>query len=190
SVQRVGHDLVDGLLAVPYDGGLQADRAVTAFTRRWIDRLQESVTVDRTPIVRSGHIRLSDEAWHDVVVLKFVHSRFVLDRSDLAVYQRGQTRIIRSLAEGFSTWLNDPDDAGRAPRRLLDSVEATTEEYRQLRETTPELFSQAGPNEIQRLGQARAIVDYIASFTDAQAVSLNSLLTGTSDSLWEAGRGL
>ena len=35
SVQRVGHDLVDGLLAVPYDGGLQADRAVTSFTRRW-----------------------------------------------------------------------------------------------------------------------------------------------------------
>ncbi|UXN31850.1 deoxyguanosinetriphosphate triphosphohydrolase family protein [Glutamicibacter sp. M10] len=190
SVRRVDHDLVDGLLAVPYDGGLQADRAVTAFTRRWIDRLQASVTVDRTPIVRSGHIRLSEEAWHDVVVLKFVHSRFVLDRSDLAVYQRGQTRIIRSLAEGFNTWLNDPDDAGRAPRRLLDSVEATTEEYRHLRETNPELFSQAGPNEIQRLGQARAIVDYIASFTDTQAVSLNSLLTGTSDSLWEAGRGL
>jgi dGTPase len=190
SVQRVGHDLVDGLLAVPYDGGLQADRAVTAFTRRWIDRLQESITVERTPNVRSGHIRLSDEAWHDVVVLKFVHARFVLDRSDLAVYQRGQTRIIRSLAEGFNTWLNDPEDAGRAPRRLLDSVEATTEEYRQLRESTPELFSQSGPHEIQRLGQARAIVDYIASFTDAQAVSLNSLLTGTSDNLWEAGGGV
>lgn len=62
------------------------------------------MTVDRTPIVRSGHIRLSEEStWHDVVVLKFVHSRFVLDRSDLAVYQRGQTRIIRSLAEGFNT---------------------------------------------------------------------------------------
>ncbi|WP_159614180.1 deoxyguanosinetriphosphate triphosphohydrolase family protein [Glutamicibacter sp. JC586] len=190
SVERVGHDLVDGLLAVPYDGGLQADRAVTSFTRRWIERLQKSVTVERTPMIRSGHIRLSDAAWHDVVVLKFVHSRFVLDRSDLAVYQRGQTRIIRSLAEGFNTWLNDPADAGRAPRRLLDSVEATTEEYRQLRETSPELFMQAGPNEIQRLGQARAIVDYIASFTDAQAVSLNSLLTGTSDNLWEAGRGL
>lgn len=190
SVERVGHDLVDGLLAVPYDGGLEADRAVTAFTRRWIERLQTSVTVEQTPTVRSGHVRLGDEAWHDVIVLKFVHARFVLERPDLAVYQRGQTRIIRSLAEGFHTWLNDPDDAGRAPRRLLDSVEAATEEYRHLRELSPELFRQAGPDEVQRLGQSRAIVDYIASFTDAQAVSLNALLTGTADNLWEAGRGL
>ncbi|PJJ42958.1 dGTPase [Glutamicibacter mysorens] len=190
SVERVGHDLVDGLLAVPYDGGLEADRAVTAFTRRWIERLQTSVTVEQTPTVRSGHVRLGDEAWHDVIVLKFVHARFVLERPDLAVYQRGQTRIIRSLAEGFHTWLNDPDDAGRAPRRLLDSVEAATEEYRNLRELSPELFRQAGPDEVQRLGQSRAIVDYIASFTDAQAVSLNALLTGTADNLWEAGRGL
>ncbi|MGQ3382312.1 deoxyguanosinetriphosphate triphosphohydrolase family protein [Glutamicibacter sp. TV12E] len=190
SVERVGHDLVDGLLGVPYDGGLEADRAVTAFTRRWIERLQTSVTVEQTPTVRSGHVRLGDEAWHDVIVLKFVHSRFVLERPDLAVYQRGQTRIIRSLAEGFHNWLNDPDDAGRAPRRLLDSVEAATQEYRNLRELSPELFRQAGPDEVQRLGQSRAIVDYIASFTDAQAVSLNALLTGTADNLWEAGRGL
>lgn len=190
SVQRVGHDLVEGLLAMPYDGGLEADRAVNRFTRRWIDRLQESVTVERQPTVRSGHVRLTKEAWHDVVVLKFVHSRFVLDRSDLAVYQRGQTRIIKSLAEGFNGWLNDPADAARAPRRLLDSVEATTEEYRQLRKHSPELFTGSGTDEVQRLGQARAIVDYIASFTDAQAVSLNALLAGTADNLWEAGRGL
>ena len=190
SVKRVGADLVSGLLAMEYDGGLEADRAVNAFTRRWIDRLQSSVIVEAEPVVRSGHIRLNDAAWHDVVVLKFVHSRFVLERSDLAVYQRGQTRIIRSLAEGFQAWLNDADDAGRAPRRLLDSVEATTEEYHQLRRERPELFAQAGAQEVARLGQSRAIVDYIASFTDAQAVSVNALLTGASDNLWEAGRGL
>jgi len=190
SVERVKRDLVDGLLAVPYDGGLEADRAVTAFTRRWIDRLKASIAVERTPTIRSGHVRLADEAWHDVIVLKFVHSRFVLDRSDLAVYQRGQTRIIASLADGFRAWLDDPDDAARAPRRLLDSVEAATEEYRQLRADSPELFEKGGGAEVERLGRSRAIVDYIASFTDAQAVSVNALLTGTSEGLWEAGRGL
>jgi len=190
SVERVEHDLVEGLLAVPYDGGLEADRAVTGFTRRWIDRLQASIAVERDPVVRSGHVRLADAAWHDVVVLKFVHSRFVLDRSDLAVYQRGQTSIISSLVEGFHAWLNDPDDAARAPRRLLDSVEAATGEYRQLRDTDPSRFGPAGQGEIERLGQARAIVDYIASFTDAQAVSVNALLTGTSEGIWEVGRGL
>ncbi|MCW4465020.1 dNTP triphosphohydrolase [Glutamicibacter sp. MNS18] len=190
SVQRVEHDLVEGLLAVPYDGGLEADRAVTGFTRRWIDRLQSSVVVQRRPHVRSGHLRLGDAAWHDVVVLKFVHSRFVLDRSDLAVYQRGQTRIISSLALGFRDWLNDPVDAARAPRRLLDSVQAATEEYRALRNVDPARFGPAGHGEVERLGQARAIVDYIASFTDAQAVSVNSLLTGTAEGIWELGRGL
>ena len=77
SVERVNRDLVEGLLGVPYDGGLEADRAVTGFTRRWIDRLQASIVVDPDPHIRSGHVRLSQEAWHDVVVLKFVHSRFV-----------------------------------------------------------------------------------------------------------------
>ena len=191
SVQRVDHDLVEGLLSLPYDGGLDADRAVTAFTRRWIDRLQASIAVEKNPHVRSGHVRLADEAWHDVVVLKFVHERFVLERSDLALYQRGQTRVIRSLAEGLAAWLDDPQDAARAPRRLLDSVEAATGEYRQLRCRVP----RAGPRdasrgEIERLGRARAIVDYIASFTDAQAASVNALLTGTSESIWEVGRGL
>ncbi|MGL3806386.1 deoxyguanosinetriphosphate triphosphohydrolase family protein [Paeniglutamicibacter sp. R2-26] len=190
SVERVGRDLVDGLLAVPYDGGLEADRAVTGFTRRWIDRLQASIAVEQEPTVRSGHVRLADEAWHDVVVLKFVHSRFVLERSDLAVYQRGQTRIIASLAEGLHAWLEDRYDAARAPRRLLDSIEAATGEYRLLRKQAPGLFEEAGHGEVERLGRARAIVDYIASFTDAQAVSVNALLTGTSEGLWEAGRGL
>lgn len=190
SVQRVDHDLVEGLLALPYDGGLDADRAVTAFTRRWINRLQASITVERDPVVRSGHVRLADEAWHDVVVLKFVHSRFVLERSDLALYQRGQTRIIKSLAEGLAAWLDDPQDAARAPRRLLDSVEAATGEYRQLRTESPALFGSAGRGEIERLGKSRAIVDYIASFTDAQAASVNALLTGTSEGIWDVGRGL
>ena len=190
SVQRVEHDLVEGLLAMPYDGGLEADRAVTGFTRRWIQRLHSSVVVQRNPHVRSGHLRLGDAAWHDVMVLKFVHARFVLDRSDLAVYQRGQTRIISSLAEGLREWLNDPLDAARAPRRLRDSVQEATEEYRALRERDPQRFGPAGHGEVQRLGQARAIVDYIASFTDAQAVSVNALLTGATDGNWELGRGL
>ncbi|WP_193096693.1 deoxyguanosinetriphosphate triphosphohydrolase family protein [Brevibacterium sp. FME17] len=190
SVQRINRDLVEGLLAVPYDGGLEADRAVTAFTRRWIDRLKASIVVDSQPHVRSGHVRLSDATWHDVVVLKFVHSRFVLERSDLAVYQRGQTRIIASLVEGFHEWLRDPDEATRIPRRLLDSVEAATQEYQELYDRDPDSLGEEGATAIIRLGRARAVVDYIASFTDAQAMSVNALITGSSDEPWEAGRGL
>lgn len=190
SVERVNRDLVEGLLAVPYDGGLEADRAVTAFTRRWIDRLKSSIVVDAEPHIRSGHVRLSKETWHDVVVLKFVHSRFVLERSDLAVYQRGQTRIIASLVEGFHEWLLDPDEATRIPRRLLDSVEAATQEYQDLYDRDPGRLGEEGASAIIRRGRARAVVDYIASFTDAQAMSVNALITGASEEPWEAGRGL
>jgi dGTPase len=194
SVERVHGDLVEGLLTIPYDGGLDADRAVSAFTRRWIDRLKASIRLERTPDVRSGHVRLSGEAWHDVAVLKFVHTRFVLDRPDLAVFQRGQARVIEALADGFHGWLDDDADAGRAPRRLLDSAEAAIDEYRALRDEAPELLEQAGvapdEHELERLGRARAVVDYIASFTDAQAMSVAALVSGTADSLWESGRSL
>lgn len=192
SVEAVNRDLVDGLLTIPYDGGLEADRAVTAFTRRWIDHLKGSILVERHPDIRSGHVRLTTQAWHEVNVLKFVHSRFVLDRSDLAVFQRGQARVLETLATGFHAWLDDEGDAARAPRRLLDSIEAATDEYRQLRSDAPEFFEQssAGSLEIERLARARAIVDYIASFTDAQAMSVAALISGTSEGVWEAGRSL
>lgn len=181
AVHRVQVGLVEGLLAVPYDGGITADRAVAAFTRHWIDRLKASIRVEKHPNVRSGHVRLTQDAWHDVVVLKFVHSRFVLDRPDLTIYQRGQARVLEALVAGFDAWLDDADDAARAPRRLTDSVESTTQSYVEL---------VGGNPDVVRLGRSRAVVDYIASFTDAQALSAAALISGTSDRLWEDGRSL
>ncbi len=114
----------------------------------------------------------------------------MLERSDLAVYQRGQTRIIASLVEGFHEWLLDPDEATRIPRRLVDSVEAATQEYSDLYSRNPGALGEEGAAGIVRRGRARAVVDYVASFTDAQAMSVNALITGASDEPWEAGRGL
>jgi dGTPase len=185
AVKRVQEGLVEGLLAIPFDGGVDAERRVAAFTRHWIDRLKSSIAVERNPDVRSGHVRLTRDAWHDVVVLKFVHTRFVLDRPDLTIYQRGQSRVLESLVEGFHAWLTDPDDVARAPRRLLESVEATIEEYAQLQRSDPGFRGN-----IVALGRARAVIDYIASFTDAQAMSAAALIGGTSDRLWDDGRSL
>jgi dGTPase len=182
AVLRVNVGLVEGLLAIPYDGGVAADRAVAGFTRQWIDRLKASIWVERNPHVRSGHVRLAQDAWHDVVVLKFVHARFVLDRPDLTIYQRGQARVLETLVHGFHAWLEDPDDAGRAPRRLTDSVELTTQSYADL--------GSIQNRDVVRLGRSRAVLDYIASFTDAQALSAAALISGASDRLWEEGRSL
>ncbi len=191
SVLRVQDGLVEGLLAVPYDGGFEADRAVAAFTQHWINRLKSSIGVEANPDIRSSHVQLTPDAWHDVVVLKFVHSRFVLDRPELRIYQRGQAKVLESLVDGFHEWLIDPNDAPVMPRRLTDSVEATTQSYFELREDSPQLLP-AGINDpaLIDLGRGRALIDYIASFTDAQAMSAAALLSGTSERLWETGRSL
>jgi dGTPase len=190
AVIRVQDGLVEGLLAIPFDAGVAAERRVAAFTRFWIDRLKASIAVERNPNVRSGHVRLTQDAWHDVVVLKFVHNRFVLDRPDLTIYQRGQARVLESLVDGFHDWLNDPDDALRAPRRLIDSVESTTQSYVELRASGVQQAAGWADADIIRLGRARAVVDYVASFTDAQAMSAAALLGGTADRNWNDGRSL
>lgn len=179
AVHRVGEELGEGLLAVPYDGGIDSERAVSGFTRRWIEHLRTSIVVEEHPHVRSGPVRLNQQAWHEVAVLKFVHAHFVLERPDLAQPQRGMARIVEQLTLGFDDWLTDPDDAGRAPRRLTEWVAECTAATFAMRDERPELLlgdtSDAG---LWRQGRARAILDYVASLSDQQAVAAHRSMLG------------
>lgn len=194
SVQRVATELVEGLLAVPFDGSSQTERAIESFVSSWIGRLQRSVLVLADPNVRSGHVSLLPDAWHDVTVLKFVHTRFVIDRPDFATYQRGQARVLDTLVTELDSWLDDPRDGARAPQKLLDFVELATDGYFRLRADAPEWLPEdadapgAGgrgggrpttdPVALARFGRARGILDYVASLTDEQATALASRLRG------------
>src|SRR5699024_1217180 len=178
AVRRISGELGDDLLTRPYDGGVAAERAVSAFTRRWIERLRSAVVVEAHPHVRGGHVRLEQRAWHEVLVLKFVHARFVLDLPDIAQAQRGQTRVVAQLVRGFDAWLDDPHDAGRAPRRLLEWVDETTEATFSLRERRPDLLvGRSDDAGLRRQGRSRAILDYIASMTDQQALATHASMT-------------
>jgi dGTPase len=196
AVGRVGAELVDGLLAVPFDGSISAERAIGSFTASWIAHLQESVEVSATPPVRAGHVLLNRQAWHEVAVLKFVHQRFVLDRPDLALFQRGQARLLTSLVRDLESWLEDPLDASRAPQRLLDLVQLATDGYRELARTAPELI--IGPtgepatsaDDLARMGRGRGIIDYVASMTDDRALATAVTLGGHAGQLWAGGSGL
>ena len=115
AVATVGDEFVDGVLAVPYDGSMIADRAISAFTSRWIDHLITSVAPDPDPPVRSGYVALTSRAWHEVQVLKFVNQYFVLDRPDLAMLQRGQEQTLEQLVTAFDLWLSDRVDAAPRP---------------------------------------------------------------------------
>ncbi|MFA5606259.1 MAG: dNTP triphosphohydrolase [Leucobacter sp.] len=181
AVRDVSRDIGETLLASPYDGGIDSERAVSSFTRHWIDHLRTSIVVDEHPHVRGGFVRLNQQAWHQVMVLKFVHAHFVLERPEHAQPQRGRARIVEELVLGFDAWLADTDDRDRAPRGLLEWVDEATEASFAVRDRSPELLmgdtSDAG---LRRQGRSRAVLDYVASLSDQQAVTTFQVLTGGS----------
>lgn len=190
AVEHVHADLVDGLLAVPYDGSRAAERALGDFTGQWLAHLQDAVTITLGPGPRSGHVSLLPQAWHEVAILKFVHQRFVLQRPDLALYQRGQARVLVRLVDGFDAWLADPFDAARVPRRLLEFIDLATAGYDRVARSRPELLPGTDPATRRRLAVGRGLIDYIASLSDARAAATADLMTGNAERLWDAGGGL
>ncbi len=199
AVGRVATDLVDGLLAVPFDSSISAERAIGSFTDSWITHLRRSVEVSPDPPVRAGFAVLDRQGWHEVAVLKVVHQRFVLDRPDLAMFQRGQAQALTTLVANLEAWLTDPMDASRAPRRLVDLVRLATDGYRRLAAGRPELLTgprgsgrrdAPGPDDVIRLGRGRGIIDYVASLTDDRAGASARTLAGLTGQLWDAGSSL
>jgi dGTPase len=132
------------------------------------------------PPVRSGHVLLAPAQWHEVQVLKFIHHRFVLERPDLALHQRGQARLLSSLVEALHAWLTDPGEEARLPRRLHDLVELAEAETAGLSPSDYGLERL----DVVAMARGRAIVDFVAALTDGQAVGLLDALSGRSRQLW------
>ncbi|GLZ33577.1 dGTPase [Lentzea sp. NBRC 105346] len=190
AVVKVSAELVDGLLAVPFDGSVESEQALASFSARWTRRLVDAVRVLEEPTPRSGHVVLAVPQWHEVQVLKFVHQRFVLLRPDLALHQRGQARLITALVEALEQWVTDRHEANRLPRRLHDLVELAETEYAGLARTEPSTLVGAtvempiGTDEVRALARGRAVVDFVASLTDNQAAALLEALSGRTGQLW------
>ncbi|GLY04623.1 MULTISPECIES: dGTP triphosphohydrolase [Actinoplanes] len=172
AVELVRAELVDGLLARPFDGSIEAEARVAAFSATWTRRLVDSIEATGQPAIRSGHVQLSRAQWHEVQILKFVQNRFVLERPDLALHQRGQARLLASLVEALLAWLTDPDEEQRLPRRLRDLVELAEAE-----------LSAEIPDRLER-ARGRAVIDFVAGLTDSQAIGLMEALSGRSRQLW------
>lgn len=172
AVEHVRQELVDGLLAAPFDGSIEAEQGVSRFSARWTLRLVDAITVVADPPMRAGHVLLARSQWHEVQVLKFVHHQFVLARPDLALHQRGQARLLDTLVQALLEWILDPREEARLPRRLHDLVDLAEAELH--------------PRTADRAGKARgrAIIDFVASLTDGQAVALLDALSGRSGQLW------
>ncbi|GAA4868861.1 dGTP triphosphohydrolase [Saccharopolyspora cebuensis] len=193
AVKKVVTNLVGKLLEMPFDRSRQAEQAVAAFSGEWTRRLVEGVRVEPSPTTRSGHVALSTEQWHEVQVLKFVHRRFVLQRPDLALHQRGQDRLLTQLVEALDHWLIDRSESSRLPHRLRDLFDHATEEFAEARRTDPELLvmpgetlptGRAGAEHLERMARGRAVIDFVASLTDDQAEALLAALSGRTTQLW------
>jgi dGTPase len=100
AIRTVGDEFVDGVLATPYDGSMAADRAISAFTSRWIDHLISSVGTDPDPAVRSGYVALDSQAWRGVGA-EFVNQYFILERPNLADAPAGSGANRRASRLGF-----------------------------------------------------------------------------------------
>jgi dGTPase len=182
AVEHVRAELVDGLLAAPFDGSVEAEQSVARFSARWTRRLIDAIEVRADPPVRSGHVLLAPSQWHEVQVLKHVHHRFVLERPDLALHQRGQARLLATLVEALHAWLLDPDEAARLPRRISELVELAAAEVAQL--DGADFGAPAAQLDVAAMARGRAIVDFVAALTDSQAVALLDALSGRSRQLW------
>jgi dGTPase len=193
AVKKVAANLVTKLLAVPFDRSKQSEQTVAAFSGEWTRRLVEGVVVDPKPTTRSGHVTLAPEQWHEVQVLKFVHRRFVLQRPDLALHQRGQDRLLTKLVEALDNWLIDRSESARLPHRLRDLFDHALAEFRDLRDEDPDALVVPGarvPSGVEgeqhreRMSRGRAVIDFVASLTDDQAAALLEALSGRTTQLW------
>lgn len=190
AVHAVRAELVDGLLASPFDGSTRAEQAVARFSTTWADRLVAGTRLVADPPVRSGHVLLDTQPWHEVQVLKFVHHRFVLQRADFAMHQRGQARLLARLVEELADWLADRHEADRLPRRLHDLVELAAGEYTELAASAPETLvapnglRQDSPDAVRELARGRAVIDFVAALTDSQAAAMLDAITGRTGTPW------
>lgn len=190
AVAVVADELVDGLLSVQFDGSIAAERLLSSFTTRWIGHLERSVVAAPPDTPRTAMVSLDRQAWHEVAVLKFVHKHFILNRPDVAMHQRGLSRVLVELVAAFTEWLDDAHDRTRVPRRLVEMVELATAGYRRLARTGPELLPDTGRAELARLGRGRGVIDYVASLSDGQAIAVAEALNGRTDRLWDIGQSL
>jgi dGTPase len=112
--------------------------------------------------------RLDEEHWYEIELLKWLTRQFVHNRAELALTQLGQGRLLWETLDRLFRWSQDKPFDGlpkkntavkldpNLPIVLAGMIEKTSDRQK-----------------------ARAVVDYVASLTDAQVASLARALSGS-----------
>ena len=169
-------ELVDGLLALPFDGSIEAEQCVGAVLGALDPPAHRRDHGDRrSRRCAPATCVLGPAQWHEVQVLKFVHHRFVLARPDLALHQRGQARLLGTLVEALLRV------AGR-PGRRGPGCRAGCTTWSELRRGGADRAIRPGPD---RPGPAAGRSSTSSpQLTDGQAVAMLDALSGRSGALW------
>lgn len=167
-------------------GATNPGRTGRANLRKWaagtIDGWTDPSVLKVAPA--TGAIELDPAVVVQVEILKQLTWFFVIDRPALASAQLGQQRLIRELFVWLSSWVDSAYEGpelpiknsdrknyviGGLPDRLIDYLDISWWQ---------------GPDEggyaDERKKIARAVVDYIVSLTETQAIELHSRLAGIS----------
>ncbi len=164
---------MDGLLAAPFDGSVDAEQVVAGFSDRWTRRLVDAVELVEKPSVRSGHVVLAPRpVARGRRCSSSCTSGSCWTGPTWRCTSAGRRRLLATLVEALLAWIVDPGEEARLPRRLHDLVELAEAE---LPPATPDRLARA---------RGRAIVDFVAALTDQQAVALLDALSGRSGQLW------
>ncbi|WHT21865.1 dNTP triphosphohydrolase [Crossiella sp. CA-258035] len=166
-----------------YTGVLEDVGKARAAGSKLIGRYINSVTIEPDLIWPHGpFVALRRPEWHEVQVLKEVTRRFVITRPDIALLQRGQQKILRSLVRYLYEWKQSTSDFKRLPRRLRQEIETARRQqdggcadgYRSGNGTQRAYAPRGEEN--------RCILDYICTLTDGQACALYYKLSGAKPS--------
>lgn len=137
--------------------------------------------IAKTNFVAEGVIKPEPDTSMQIDILKQLAWYYVIDRPSLESVQRGQRTLIRRLYSSLVEWVEESwrgptadRDHGRRtelPNRLLEYLDVA---FREQIEDDPD--HSYGSN--QRI--TRAVIDYIVSLTEPEAIELGARLFGTS----------
>jgi dGTPase len=140
-----------------FDGSKDAFALIrTAFAGR-IDSYIQGITV-QSQDGKAVIARLSDDDWHEIQVLKWLTRQFVVNRTELAITQLGQARLLKETLNRLYGWCKKCSKGNSSHELPITLAE----------------LAKPATNDKER---ARAVVDYVAMLTDAQLHSLSRALS-------------
>ncbi|ROS21802.1 deoxyguanosinetriphosphate triphosphohydrolase family protein [Cellulomonas sp. PhB150] len=150
---------VETAMKEPFDGSPSKVSTVRALVSATITKSIGNLEVGQSPTTPLALVRLGDGDWHFIEVIKALTRHFVIARPNMASVQRGQRKLLSGLVHLVDDWRRD-EAKNRLPQTLSEYIDNALQESD------------------SALAPRRAVLDYVASLSDHQAIELHRVLRG------------